>query len=304
MNIGVSGVSFTIDGQPVTYAGLDAFRLLDRQLRAQHGIEPFDIAALLTDYQAVCAETAAFPFLRVLRVFGMAQSFMQLKPSDYPDYYSTVSFLSDYVQQYGFVIQWECLADCDQSGMTDVNARRRHVDAMAAAINGRAALGSLGNEWPKNGWSPSEHAKPAGSNMWTKGSNLGDSDPPLPAWDFSCYHGRRDGTKCALSGGDLAWASYGHEAPGGYWPGAHPVIMDEPIGFAETSKTGSRASNTQIAYCIGFNSRMFGAGGVYHSDVGVSTIPFAGYPVQREGALTWMMALTKADPVQSWNGSV
>lgn len=301
MIIGTAGTSFTVDGQLVTYAGLDAFRLLDRQLRAQHGIEPFDIDGLLRDYQAVCHETSAAPFLRVLRVFGMAQSFMQLKPSDYPDYYTTVSFLSDYVQQYGFVIQWECLADCQQSGMTDVSLRRAHVYNMAQAINGRAALGSLGNEWPKNGWSPSEHSRPSGSNLWTKGSNLGDNDPPTPAWDYSCYHGRRDGTKCFLSGGDLAFAVYGY--PG--WPGTQgPTIMDEPIGFAEQSIPGKRASNTQIAYQIAFNSRTSASGGTYHSDCGVDTIPFKDYPVQREGALTWMMGLTKCDPVQSWNGSI
>lgn len=297
MLIGTDATSFTIDGRRATYAGLDAFRLLDKQLRAQAGLEPFDLDGLLADYKSVMVETWPFPFLRVLRVFCMAQSFMQLKPSDYANYYTTVSFLSDYVfETFGFVIQWECLADCVQSGM-DLAARQEHVRQMGAALNGRPALLSLGNEHSKNGWSPDEHERPQTSVLCSKGSDVGDANPPTPPWEFSLYHGRRDGIKCFLSSGDLAFATYGY--PG--WPGTQgPTIHDEPIGFAEVSKPGSRASNPQVAHQLGFNASICGAGGTYHADDGVETVPFQ--PVQKAGALAFMMALSKADPAQRWNG--
>lgn len=294
MTLGTSGTSFTLDGQRVTYAGLSEFRLLDLFVHGK------DITPLLRDRQAVMQETIASPFLRTLRVFSMAQSFMQLGPGDYP--YTSVSALTDYVNEFGFVIDWEGLADCDQSNLS-VAAQRVHVHRMIEALRGRKALFSLGNEYGKNGWKPEDFPRPDGV-LVSRGSGLGGEYPPIEEWDYSDYHTRRDGVKgLAAPGRYLCFVVGGDNDATPAWKGLrNPCVIKEWLGAADQSQSNRRSNRPNDHYRTGFDMAAWGAGGCFHSDNGIMGELFT--PQQRACALAHFMGMSKADPVQRFDGTV
>ena len=64
------------------------------------------------------------------------------------------------------------------------------------------------------------------------------------------------------------------------FPGTHrATVAGEPIGFADTPDPGRRQSDPQAAYRLGADAALWGAGGVYHSDSGITSTLFT--PTQR-----------------------
>jgi len=299
--ITVSGNSFTNPaGLRLTYCGFTEFRLLDHFLNGR------DIIPVLEDRKAVMAEVKAqaahtgdgawiFP---VLRVFGMMENITKLHPQDWPTYYTSIRALADFAATYGFYVKYDVFADA-QIVMSSQVDQWNHWNKFAWALNGcETVLVSLGNEAPKNGFDPSKFNK-LGAYPVARGSQLGDANPYLPAWDFSEYHGRRDGVKGLLSSTDLAWAIDGYPGEGSNpgWPGTQQAtIHDEPLGAADVSVSGRRSQYPRVFYALGACAALFGSGGTFHSDCGIQSIPFT--PIQRSCAEAFVMGLSKMDPAQ------
>lgn len=297
------GTSFAdANGRLLTYAGLSEFRLLDRFLRGQ------DIEPIFADRLDLLAETQAAPFARCLRVFGMANSFMQLRPQEHGDYYTSVRALVDFAAQHGFYTDFDVFADA-QIIMPDVNQQRAHWGRLADQLRGcETVILSVGNEWGahsgyKNGFDPGDFTYPSAGYLCSRGSDVGDSDPYLPAWDVSKYHGRRDDLKGELSSCDIAWAVSGYDGEHGNagFAGTHqPTYHDEPIGAADVSIRNKRSAVPAVFYRLAFDCSTWGAGGTFHSDCGIDSVPFTAR--QRACGLAWFMGQAKADPAQRHQG--
>lgn len=82
-----------------------------------------------------------------------------------------------------------------------------------------------------------------------------------------------------------------------------PAFNQEPIGAAEASEPGKRESDPAIFYCMGALNRLFGVGGVFHSEDGLWARPLG--PNQRRcaeafarGSRVWP---TDSDRLQYFN---
>lgn len=297
MKIGISGHSFTIDGILATYAGFSEFRLLDIF------INKGDVSAIFRDRAAVLNETIDRPFLRVMRVFAMADSFMKLRPQAHSDFYTSVSALSDFANDFGFVLDWEALADA-QIIMPDREDQRNHWRKMNDALQGRTALLSLGNEAGKNGFKPEDFARYPNGVLVSKGSHLGGDYPEPDEWDYTDYHTRRDGIKgLAAPARYLCFVVGGDDEATPKWKGLkNPCVIKEWLGAAEVSEPGRRTAKPANHYRTGFDMAAWGAGGCFHSDNGILGQPFE--RVTRACALAHFMGMSKADPVQRFDGTV
>jgi hypothetical protein len=312
--LGVSGVSFVdpATGHPLTYAGYTEFRLLDKFLKGE-GIDDVlnDRRAAFSQVRELAATTGdgawMFP---VLRVFGMCHNISHLDPNSRPDFLQAARQVVDYAAQFGFYVQYTLFADA-QIIMPDVGMQKDYAHRVYDAFAGcQTVLFEKANEWQKNGCYPYDIPDPPAPFLWTQGSSL-DGNPPLGG-HYACFHGRRDeGPKGQLASGDLAWVVHGwQDAPwdghsvgmiGTQWYGSHcPTIHDEPIGFAENAISGKRSNNTRLAYALGVDAALHGAGGTFHSDNGIQGQPFE--RITLACAQAFVVGLMKTDPVQRFQG--
>lgn len=290
----VNGTSFIdAEGNPVTYAGQDAYSAFGRWMRGDNPVDAF------LNYQATLAEALQDPqvrFMRVLRIFFMVNSFDHIWPQNIPNFYPAVrSFIEWVGDQFGFYVDAEVFADA-QIIMPNTNQQFDHFAKFCDAVRGLPnVLVSLGNEWPGNGFQPNLFTQPEGL-ISSAGSSFGDWPPPVPPWIYSKYHGRRDGLKGILSSTDLAWAVNGYpgEVP---FIGVHQAcIHDEPIGAADQEKPGSRTNRPEHFYKLGADAALWGAGGTFHSDCGIKAIPYSAQ--QQLCANAFFVGMSKIDPRQ------
>lgn len=310
--IAIDHLSFTVNGQPATYAGQDAFALLARFKRGE------DIGPFLRSCQQAIGEVMALPavpLIPVLRCFSVLHNLDQIQPSMYADFYLSVSALTDYLvhdpswrldPRFGFYPDWEALADVQTDpygwGWT-APQKQDHWQRMQAALRGRTPFLTLGNEGPKNGFDSADFSAPPGF-LASKGSNLGGDYPPPHPWQVHKYHPRRDGIKgIAACGRYIPFVVGGDpESPTPWPPSTVPVVTDEWLGAADADDHGRRSQWPDDFYRAGFDSAAWGAGGVFHSDCGLQAQPYS--PRQLACAQAYFMGLSKADPAQRFQGSV
>lgn len=136
----------------------------------------------------------------------------------------------------------------------------------------------LCNEWIQNGIDPSRFAKPNVSRLLCSRGSSGSDMPPwgsyqdqyFPCWDYDTWHGRRDVPKVTWSAED-AWYIGDGKLPDRPRHGSpHPIVHDEPIGFAEDAQPGRRANDTHAAQDIALGGRML-SGATFHSDQGINS---------------------------------
>ncbi len=319
--LGTSGTSFTAgSGQLLTYCGFSEFRLLDRFLRGED-IEPIlqDRLEVLSEVQEQAAQTGDGAWiLPVLDVFGMMHNICRLYPQDYATYYTSTRALIDHVAVRGFYVHFKMFCDA-QHIMPHRQAQADHAQQLYAVWHGcETVLPSKGNEsgdhynGNKNGWKPEDIPNPPSEFCWSQGSALSDQEPYVPCGDFSCFHGRRDnkahsqqaGVKARISSCDLAFYVSGNTDSGNTndpFPGTHqPTIHDEPIGAADQDVAGRRSAAPDVFHGLGMDAAKFGAGGTFHSDCGLQSVPFT--DIQRACAKAFVMGLSKVDPVQRYQG--
>lgn len=161
-----------------------------------------------------------------------------------------------------------CLADA-QIIMPDKSQQVQFVNRCAQEFAGEDnILPSLGNELSKNGVDPFYFSKPNG-NYWSRGSEVGDTAPPRPGWDWKEWHPRRDWPK-VLFGNDDAWyVKEGIDSNFQILDRAVPCIITEPIGFWDHDIPNRRSSDPNLARVIGGTARYFARGVNFHSEEGL-----------------------------------
>lgn len=145
-----------------------------------------------------------------------------------------------------------------------------HLNRCAEQFDGEDnVLPSLGNENSKNGIDPSKYIIPNGSNLWSLGSEVGDTPPYRPGKHWKEWHPHRDWPK-VLFGNDDAWyVKEGIDASGAILDRPMPCIVTEPIGFWDREVPGRRSSDPNLARVIGGTARYFARGVNFMSEEGL-----------------------------------
>lgn len=165
---------------------------------------------------------------------------------------------------------WKPIVFADaQVLMSDKNEQRTFLGRCAQEFSGEPnVIPCLGNELSKNGINPFDFVKPSG-NLWSRGSETGDSEPPRPGWDWKDWHPRRDWPK-VLFGNDDAWyVKEGVNSGGQTLDVSMPVIISEPIGFWDRDIPNRRSSDPNLARVIGGTARYFARGVDFMSEEGL-----------------------------------
>ena len=107
--------------------------------------------------------------------------------------------LVDLAEAEGFYSQVCILADVWQT----VAEQQARVAAVNEVLQGTHALPQLGNEFNKNGFSPTDFKKPAGSLLWANASTTQDYQGWAiyrPVWDYVTFSGAREPMEKAMLG--------------------------------------------------------------------------------------------------------
>ncbi len=81
-----------------------------------------------------------------------------------------------------------------------------------------------------------------------------------------------------------------------------PLVVDEWLGAADQPDRNRRSNRPADFYRAGFDMAAWAAGGTFHSDCGLQTVPYTDQ--QRACALAFFMGLSKCDPVQAFDGTL
>lgn len=264
--ISIQGFDFTVGGKLYKVKECSDFISFYRFLKGE------DITEVVKQRKQLGFDT--------LRVGGMFKNIVNFRPQDFSNFYSRLgdyaTFLDDLEMRFEFFI----FADA-QDVMPNIDSQRTHFNKVNEVLIGRAnVFEELGNEygdwrendWSKNGFNPNNFMKPQGI-MYSAGSGTGDV-PPIPIQqDYGTFHCRRDGeekyfAKCIADIADSGVIYYGWDT----YPGMHkPWIHNEPKGFAEVRKSGSRSDSIREAYSMGWMGTRFDNGICYHSDQGIQS---------------------------------
>ena len=158
-------------------------------------------------------------------------------------------------------------------------------------MRGTGTFVELVNEWSKNGVDPRDFAKPSGV-ISSQGSEVSDTAPPQPGWDYHTWHGRRDWPKVVFSSDDAYWVASGRTEGGQTLGPPMPIVHDEPIGFSEADIPGRRSNNPEVARIVGATCGTFCDGGTFHSDYGIHSVGWS--PEVDSLARTFFRALAGA----------
>jgi hypothetical protein len=240
----------------------------------------------------------------LLRVFGMfdrfgiggpqASGLGEFTPANTPDYYRKLRAFVDETQSRGLRIEFVYFADADARSdgtgglMTDRTSRQAHIDAIRAALLGTWGVNhSLSNEAFKNFEDAESYTIDPALGPRTYGTKLPDGDIPK-VWKILDYlephdHERKEEWPRTVRGyGEIVDAL------------KVPVVANEPIGFAEVARPGSRATDANDAAWFAAGMQMFAAGSTFHSDDGVASRLFQ--PVQKAAAKAWTWAARWVPP--------
>jgi hypothetical protein len=278
------------DGSTFPWVGCSDFALFARYARGE------DIAPILD-------ERIALGF-NLLRVFGMfdrfgiggpqASGLGEFTPATTPDYYRKLRAFIDTTQARGLRVEFVYFADADarpdSTGglMTDRASRQAHIDAVRAALMGTwGVCHEIANEAFKNFEDAESYTLDPALGLRAYGTKLPDGDIPT-VWPILDYltphdHERKDEWPRTVRGyGEIVDAL------------RVPVVADEPMGFAEIFRPGSRATSADDAAWFAAGMAMFASGSTFHSDDGVASRLFS--PVQKEAAKAWAWAARWVPP--------
>ena len=281
--ISVDGLVFRDDrGAIWPWRGTDGFLLYLHWLKERAGIDAV-VANWLT-CGGLCRDTPP----NTIRVLGMVNSFAHLWPQEHADYYSQLRPFVDHLwSAFRVRVEFVIFADAGVV-MPDRAQEDRHADAVLAAFEDAPNVFlEVANE-------PSQHTNLPGGDAEAfrhyqrlKGRGLliatgaGDGSN---AGDYVTVHTPRDNEwpRKAKDLLDLRDAVH------------RPVVGDEPIGFAEVARPGSRATSAGDAASYAAAAALLGAGSTFHSDSGVAYELFG--PVQAAAAAAWHTAAAWVPP--------
>jgi hypothetical protein len=265
----------TSDGKRWFAKGMTEFLLYMRFLNGE------DIRPVLAECQALGCN--------IVRVFGMV-TWGPLIPRDHPDYYDRIPAFLDLLAEYRLYCYWTVFCDT-RIILPNVSDQLTHYSRVVEQLRSRPnVVLELVNECDANSnyveiW---RFPKPQGL-LSCCGSNGGDATPPLPPFDISDFHARRD-LPSAIKDMCVLELRDGWDNSDGRYPGTHgPIWHGEPVGFAETYQADRRWADPRLAAELAGTARGTACGIVYHSDDGVQARPLG--PVQRRCAEAFFGAL-------------
>lgn len=239
------GIDFVDDaGLRIVLNGTDQF-CADRRFLDGDDLEP-----LFTESREL-----GFNLWRVFLMGSIAQNtILELRPSD-RGYYEGLRPFADLLNSHGIVLLATVFVDNQ-----DIKAGAAHWSMVADRLRGSGTLLSAGNQWPKNGWSPDNLSDPG--MRWSRGSGLEDQKVDSRGASFAEFHPRRDLPASLLDSVASPVTLY-HEGLD------VPLIISEPIGFAEEARPGRRSDDPRLAWRLGRHYATECAGAVFHSDAGM-----------------------------------
>lgn len=240
------------------WAGHIDFMLFKRSL------DGIDIAPILAQRFAAGS--------RVVATLMMAHFIEHFYPSDYGSrFYDHIKPFGRALKDLGFL--WMPIVGADQQIINlDFTA---HLDRCAAEFhNEHHILPSFGNECSKNGLKPLQYNRPATNNLWSRGSEVGDSAPPNPGWDWKEWHPRRDWPKVLFGNEDAWYVKEGIEYPERVIDHPMPCVSTEPIGFWSNDVPNRRSSDPNLAKVLGGTSIYFARGSNFMSEQGLRCEPW------------------------------
>lgn len=196
------------DGQRISLCGYDMFTALRMVLDG-------------LDLQPFLDESHALGF-NCWRVFGEASAtengYYTVDPHE-PGYYEALDSLAARLYDAGIYLLFTCYAD---NQVLKCNLDHWHETARTLRPYDSGVFLSGGNEWQKNGFDPLGLPDPD-LTWWSRGSSLGDEQPPIPNGATFCeFHPRRDYPKSLDDTvASATWIQYQY----GY---TIPLIIDEP----------------------------------------------------------------------------
>lgn len=203
------------------------------------------------------------------RVFLTCDFLFKLGPHvDGPRFYTELPGFADYCCEKG-IAEFVCYTDRQLTGLgTDVWPR------VNEQIANRPILSQLVNEYFKNGVDPRAFAPFPNGCPQSPGSFV-DGMYPVTTWPggYHAFNPARNWKWPAT----VAITLWELKAT---WPGVW--LIDEPIGAAEHDEPGRRATQADWFGRMGADCRIWGSGGVFHSQSGLQSEPWG--PTQRRCA--------------------
>ena len=228
------------------------------------------------DLEPLFAESHALGFTlwRVLLMGSAAQNHvLDLRPD--ARFFDQLRPFADLVNQHGIILLATVFADA-QDVMPTVLTRIHHWFDVADRLRGSLTLLSAGNQFPKNGWSPDDVGEVG--MLWSRGSSLEDQKVDPRGASFAEFHPRRDLPASLLDSVASPVTLYREGL-------SVPLIISEPIGFAEADQPGRRSSDPMLAWKLARHYATECGGAVFHSDDGIRSQVMG--PVTRACAAYW-----------------
>lgn len=187
-------------------------------------------------------------------------------PSEYGQrYYDHIPAFSEALLRLGFY--WQPVVYADEQ---IIKSGHDFVYKLAEIFHNRYyILPSLGNEWSKNGFNPGDFSRPNTNNLWSRGSQVGDTAPYYPSWDWKEWHPRRDWPKVLFGNEDMWYVKEGVNGELTQIDKRAPCIASEPIGFWSHNVPNRRSNDPNLARVIGGTSVYFGRGANFMSEQGL-----------------------------------
>lgn len=245
----IRGIDFVDpDGVRIILKGTD-------QLRAYRDyLDGVDLTPLVNE-----SKELGFNMWRVFLMGSSRQNgILDLRPTD-PGFYDYLTEFATYLNINGIIPLATVFVDA-QDIITDINDQLNHWAAVADRLRNTATLLSGGNEWHKNGFNPGYLPDPG--MLWSRGSDVTDAEPFKPWGSFVEFHPRRDLPAMLLDSVASPVTLYNR----GFYI---PIIIDEPIGFAEETYPGRRSNDPRLAWRLARHYSTETAGAVFHNDSGM-----------------------------------
>ncbi len=206
------------------------------------------------------------------RVFGTCAFLFGLDPRDYPDYYGDLTRFARLLAADGEYLHYTAIADGQmlRHGFDQIGHFNRACAALADEPN--VVMVEACNENEKNGVYAANWSKPALAPLVSSGSFC-DGWRVTGLWgDVVTFHPRRD-HKWWYTVPATAQEIRDNPPPYGVAQN-RPVWIGEPIGAAEFDEPGRRSSNPALFEKLGAGIGIFAAGGVFHSQAGLTSQPW------------------------------
>jgi hypothetical protein len=198
-----------------------------------------------------------------VRFFCTCDFLFKLDPRQHADFYGRLREFVRVLASKAQYAQVTCMADMGLGNLPSLDQQRHWAaccDALADEPN--VLFAELGNETFKNGIDPTRFSRPARAPLTCAGSFVDGMTEPAGWGEVMSFHPRRDWKW---------WFTVAATAQELRQNTRKPVWIGEPIGAADHDERDRRASDPRLFEKLGLSIGGFAAGGVFHSDAGLTS---------------------------------